>query len=462
MQIAAHIQGLRMKMQQKPWLLYHLIICAYSCIYLCEAPVSIVCVFAIMRRQLQFITVTAIAALAAAQPAKWDRDHPTGAYNNSASFRIRTDVPACNETEFSYRVLSENFTDGTHVVLESGGLTTQEFNHSIFLSTGNYSVILSNHQGNVSCAPGWSLYKEDGGRTFFSYSDGFAQESRAFFTIDENLCFNLTKYSTDFAPFQATYANSTCFNGTYIPPTEAPTESAAPPAPACPGINLTIATPVCEASNFTYRLLKGINQTDVDSGFVTDLHHTIPICDTATNYTVLLSNHGSPSDCSPPSWSISDLNGTVFFTSHEKFVQASEASFQFVSDKCMNITQYGADFHYAQGTADESSCAAVAPTEAPTTTVAPTSVAPTTEAPVTVVPTEPSTTAVPDHHDAIPDQTTSSSNHFWLHTFWGIFLIVLFCLLALAVIGYIAYSCMKKEKASDAERQPLVGRRAEA
>eukprot|EP00475_Leptophrys_vorax_P019880 TRINITY_DN2721_c0_g1_i1.p1 TRINITY_DN2721_c0_g1~~TRINITY_DN2721_c0_g1_i1.p1 ORF type:complete len:385 (-),score=104.95 TRINITY_DN2721_c0_g1_i1:71-1225(-) len=363
------------------------------------------------------------------------------------ALRIRASTPSCNPELFTYRILTA-LSNGTEVASESGLLSVGT-SHSIpFCDAGQYSILITNHGANESCSPSWSLLDAKNNAMFFSTQESYIQGSQAYFTVDNSGCFKLVQYFNDFNFHNATAANSTCFA-------------------QCPKIKID-AVPKCRAAHFNYTVLS--KQQVVDSGRIKDASEkSISVC--AGSYSVFLYNNADRPECSPDNWTIETSTGFKLYSSSERFSMVSEASFLVDSNMCVNLTEFSSDAESFKATEKNSSCydSGIVPpiTAVPisTVTVSP----PITSIPISTVTVSPPITVVPTRNVSgvfIPEQTDSSSNHFWLHTFWGIFLIVLFCLLGLLVIGFAVYTYMKKNHkvaaATEGERQPLVAQRAEA
>jgi hypothetical protein len=194
-------------------------------------------------------------------------------------------------------------------------------------------------------------------------------------------------------------------------PTAAPTEE-------CSGFKIKSDAPASSENQFTYRFFEldaslnvvKVNETGILNSH--DMDHVFTICQ-GSNYAVQLANQGVPASCSPPQWGLTDEQGNGFFNNSCNFNQASEVYFSLES-KGFNVLKNVVDFD------PTSACS----------------------------------------HDNTPKTNDSSSKGFWLHTFWGIFLIVLFCLLGLLLLFFIISACIrackKDQEATDEERQPLV------
>eukprot|EP00475_Leptophrys_vorax_P004745 TRINITY_DN1281_c0_g1_i1.p1 TRINITY_DN1281_c0_g1~~TRINITY_DN1281_c0_g1_i1.p1 ORF type:complete len:283 (-),score=79.81 TRINITY_DN1281_c0_g1_i1:76-924(-) len=190
----------------------------------------------------------------------------------------------------------------------------------------------------------------------------------------------------------------------------------------CPGFRVHSAVPRCAPDQFTFRVFKVPNPNDLShlEINVTGVLDTTPLdrlfrfCE--GTYSVQLTNQGVFAECSPANWSVSDENNTNFFDNNCTFLQMSQVWFNLDSENHWNFLKNEVDY---------------------------------------------GTTVVQGTTVCTRDTTKkdSSSHGFWLHTFWGIFLIVLFCLIGFILLLVLLVACIRQRRekeASDEERQPLV------
>jgi hypothetical protein len=205
---------------------------------------------------------------------------------------------------------------------------------------------------------------------------------------------------------------------------------AASGAQECSGFKISSSPANCSADHFTYRIfqldenlnLVTVNETGVLNS--EDMNHFFTVCDQGANYAVELSNQGAPAFCSPVTWSLIDLQGNEFFnTTSCSFKQASQAYFTLGAN----------GFHYLKNVVDfhvTSSC------------YHNNTVAPETEAPTEM------------------NDNSAGSKGFWLHTFWGIFLIAVFSLIGLILLLILGSACIlacaRYQETTDGERKSLI------
>jgi hypothetical protein len=145
-----------------------------------------------------FWLVLCVVALVGAQD-KWDRDHPTGGYG-CPGFNIIVDQPTCSPNSFAFVVRYWGSHDD--LLIQSGGINTYEYNHTIHLCNGNYSFYLQNKDGaDPACAPQNLTLTTEKGAPFFQMDDGsrtFHQYLEIVFHIgEEKGCFWTSQYSID-------------------------------------------------------------------------------------------------------------------------------------------------------------------------------------------------------------------------------------------------------------------------